>query len=131
MLVGLLTRSSLSGTRDKKSRSSLLGIVSGLRSFLVNLLMPHIIIRYRTGIQYSTKAAEINRTIAKYDRNGTVKLNVLKDIVKINKTTFFECRQSKDIFIIFTSWRSRKAMQYNRCSFAQFAWPLELLAIVL
>ena len=45
-MTSSLTNSSLSGTLDMKSASSLLLTAFGLSSFLVNLLVPQAIIRY-------------------------------------------------------------------------------------
>ena len=42
----LLTNSSLSGTLDMKSANSLLAMAFGFRSFFVNLLVPHAMIKY-------------------------------------------------------------------------------------
>ena len=44
-----ITFSSVSGTLDKKSSTSLFAIAFGFRSFFVNLLIPHAITRYRNG----------------------------------------------------------------------------------
>lgn len=76
--LNLRTKFSSSGTRDKRSSTSLLGIVCGLISLRANLLTPKAIIRYRIGIKYKTTIARNTRNIASHVRNGTVKLNTLE-----------------------------------------------------
>jgi len=73
----LLTISSLSGTRERKSNSSLLGMVLGLSNRLENFIRPQKRSSQRSGTKCRTRMAPNSRTTANQVSSGTEKLNVL------------------------------------------------------
>ena len=104
----------MSGTRDKKSSSSLLLIAFGARNFLVNLLMPQARIRNRMGILYRIKVAKVRQITASQDKKGTLKFEVLgreKKVMEkyVNEKGIDFVEKLKNV--LFNSF-------YERCYFA-------------
>lgn len=64
------------GTRDRKSNSSLLSMLYGSRSFLVNLFTPQASTMYLRGMKYTARVAAHRATMASQLRKGTVQLKV-------------------------------------------------------
>lgn len=64
--------------RERKSKSSLLGIVFGLNMRRVNFIMPQNNNRKRMGMKCNTTIAPISNTTASQVNSGTEKLKVLK-----------------------------------------------------
>lgn len=73
-----LTISSLSGTRERKSNSSLLGMVLGLSKRLENFIRPQKSSSQRSGTKCKTRMAPNSKTTASQVSSGTEKLNVLE-----------------------------------------------------
>jgi hypothetical protein len=73
-----LTNSSSSGTRDKRSSTSLFVTACGRMILLENLMMPHINSKALIGIKCSTSIAPNNRRAVIQLNSGTEKLKVLR-----------------------------------------------------
>lgn len=77
----IFTNSILSGTLDRKSKSSLFGMELGLIIRRLNLIMPQDNNRKRIGTKCKTKALRISKTTANHVNSGTEKLNVLRKYI--------------------------------------------------
>lgn len=72
------TNSSSSGTRDRRSRTSLFVTVWGRMILFENFMIPHISNKALIGIKCSTSKAPNNRRAVSQLNSGTEKLNVLR-----------------------------------------------------
>lgn len=75
--LNILTICSSSGTRDRKSSSSLFGIVFGRRMRRENFIIPQKSSRKRMGMKCKTTIPPTSRATASHVSSGTEKLKVL------------------------------------------------------